>query len=44
VLTSGLMDLAEEILADTRTGQNSRHTLIALWSSGQAEGQITRSS
>ena len=25
----GLTDLAEEVLADTRTGQNSRHTLIA---------------
>src|SRR3954453_16694536 len=25
----GLTDLAGEVLADTRTGQNSRHTLIA---------------
>ena len=25
----GLTDLAEEVLTDTRTGQNSRHTLIA---------------
>src|SRR3954463_5118311 len=42
--TLGLTDLAGEALTDTRTGQNSRHTLIAPWSSGQAEGQITRSS
>src|SRR5215208_7676597 len=27
--TLGLTDLAGEVLADTRTGQNSRHTLIA---------------
>jgi Transposase DDE domain group 1 len=25
----GLTDLAEEVLVETRTGQNSRHTLIA---------------
>src|SRR3954471_22073129 len=27
--TLGLTDMAGEVLADTRTGQNSRHTLIA---------------
>src|SRR5829696_72798 len=39
----GLTDLAGEVLADTRTGQNSRHTLIAqlirVWAARQVRGR-----
>jgi hypothetical protein len=51
----GLTDLAGEVLADTRTGQNSRHTLIAQlrqsgpavdrgWPGRDAEGSLDQPS